>query len=190
MIKHNKIRNILAVSIVAAITLLAVTLYLKLPDMRKKAVSVARLPHNVDISMRTVTYSETREGARKWMLEAQQADVAQKDNQIFLTMPHFILYLKRKPGTLTLTAGKAVYHVKSRDITLTEKVVATSDDGMSVETENIFYDAAHSLLSSADHVKISNRNATVEGEGMEIHTVNGTVKLLRNVRATLQPGRK
>jgi LPS export ABC transporter protein LptC len=188
MRKLNKFRQILAAVIIITVAMLAVTLYLKLPDFRKKAASVSRLPHNIDISIRTVTYSETRDGIKKWVLEAQQADVAQKDNQIYLTRPRFVVYLRQQPGTVTLTAGRAVYNIKSRDVTLTENVVATSDDGMNVETEKVFYDAGRSFLSTDDHVKIVHRNTTVEGDGMELQTVNGTVKLLRNVSATLKPG--
>ena len=188
MRKLNKFRQILAAVIIATVATLAITLYLKLPDFRKKVVAVARLPQNIDISMRTVTYSETRDGIRKWVLEAQQADVAQKNNKIYLNRPHFVVYLRQQPGMVTLTAGRAIYDIKTRDVTLTEKVVAISDDGMNVETEALFYDSGRSTLSSDDHVRITHRNATVEGDGMELHTVNGTVKLLRNVSATLKPG--
>jgi LPS export ABC transporter protein LptC len=188
MRKLNKFRQILAAVIIVLVTTLAVTLYLKLPEFRKKVAAVSRLPQNIDISIRTVTYSETRDGIRKWVLEAQQADVAQKDNQVYLSRPRFVVYLRQQPGKVTLTSGRAVYNIKSRDVTLTDRVVATSDDGMNVETDKVFYDAGRSLLSSADHVKIVHRNATVEGDGMELHTVNGTVKLLRNVSATLKPG--
>jgi LPS export ABC transporter protein LptC len=188
MRKPNKIRQILAAFIVVAVTALAVTLYLELPMLRKKVSSVSRLPRNIDISMRTVTYSETRDGVRKWVLEAQQADVAQKDNRVYLTKPRFVVYLQRQPGRVTLDAGRAVYDIKSRDVMLNDKVVATSDEGMNVETEKILYDAGRSLLSSKDHVRIMHRNATVEGDGMELHTVGGTIKLLGNVSATLKSG--
>ncbi len=186
--KLNKFRQILALFIFVTVAAVSWSLYLKLPEMRKKVVSVARLPRNIDLSLRTVTYAETRDGVRKWVLEAQQADVAQKDNQIYLTKPHFVVYLQRKSGTVTVTAGRALYDLKNRNVTLTEKVVAFSDDGMNVETEKMFYLAERSLLSSKEHVRITHRNGTVEGDGMELQTVNGTVKLLRNVRATLNPG--
>ena len=188
MRKLNKFRQILAAVIIVSVTTLAVALYLKLPDFRKKAAAVSRLPRNIDISIRNVTYSETRDGVKKWVLEAQQADVAQKDNQIYLSRPHFVVYLPRQPGTVTLTAGRAIYDIKTRDVTLNDKVVATSDDGMNVKTEKLFYDSGRSLLSTDDHVIIKHRNAAVEGDGMELHTMNGTVKLLRNVSATLNPG--
>jgi LPS export ABC transporter protein LptC len=188
MRKLNKFRQILAAVIIVTVATLAVTLYLKLPDLRRKVAAVSRLPQNIDVSIRTATYSETRDGVRKWVLEAQQADVAQKDNKIYLSRPHFVVYLQQQPGTVTLIAGKAVYDIKTRDVTLTDKVEATSDDGMHVETDKIFYDAAKSTLSSDDHVKITHRNSIVEGDGMELHTVNGTIKLLKNVSATLKPG--
>jgi LPS export ABC transporter protein LptC len=186
--KLNKFRQILAAGIIVILAILSWSLYLKLPELRKKGVAVAHLPRNIDVSLRTVTYSETRDGVRKWVLEAQQADVAQKDNQIYLTKPHFLVYLQRQPGTVTLTAGRAVYDIKSRDVTLVDKVVAASDDGMNLETEKMFYHAGQSLLNTTDHVRIIHRNGIVEGDGMELQTVNGTVKLLRNVRATLKPG--
>jgi len=188
MRKSNKFRHIIATGIIVAVAMLVLTLYLKLPDLRKKAETVTRLPHNIDISLRTVTYSETRDGVKKWVLEARQADVAQKDNKVYLMQPHFVVYLRRRPGTVTLTAGRAVYDIKSRDVTLSDKVVATSDAGMNVETDIVYYHAGLSLLSSNGHVRIIRKNATVEGDGMEFHTVNGTVRLLRNVTATLQPG--
>ena len=189
MRKLNKFRQILLSVIFVSVAALAVTLYLKLPDFRKKVAAVSRLPQNIDISMHNITYSETRAGVKKWILTAQQADVAQKDGKIFLSSPHFVVYLPRQPGTVTLTAGRALYDIKSRDVTLIDKVVAFTNDGMNVETEKVFYDSGRSLLRSDDHVKIVHRNATVEGDGMVIHTVNGTVKLLRNVSATLKPGR-
>jgi len=89
-----------------------------------------------------------------------------------------------------MTAGKAVYDIKSRDVTLSDNVSAISTSGMTVKTEKVFFDAGRSLLTTDDHVKLVHRNATVEGDGMELHTVNGTVKLLRNVSATLMPGRR
>lgn len=188
MRKSNKFRQILAAAIVVAVAVLGWTLYLKLPQLRKKAVPASRLPHNIDVSIRTLTYAETRDGVRKWVLEAQQADVAQKDNRIFLTQPRFVVYLQQQPGTVTFTAGQAEYDLASRDVTLTDGVEASSDTGMTVVTDRIVYQAAQSLLTSDDHVKISHRNAVVEGDGLELHTVKGTVKLLRNVHATLQPG--
>jgi LPS export ABC transporter protein LptC len=186
--KLNKFRQVLAAGIIVTIVMLAVTLYLKLPEFRKKVPSISRLPQNIDISLSAVTYSETRDGKKKWVLEAQQADVAQKNNLIYLARPHFVVYLDQQPGTVTMTAGRAVYDIKTRNVTLADRVLATSDTGMNVETDKVFYDAGRSLLTTDNHVKIVHRNATVEGDGMELHTVNGTVKLLRNVSAVLKPG--
>ena len=171
-----------------SVALLTVTLCLKLPDLRKKKGVVPRLSHNIDVSMRSITYSETRDGVRKWVLDAQQADVAQKDGRIYLTKPRFIVYLQRQPGTVTLTSGRAVYDIKNHNVTLSDTVVATGDGGMRIESEKVFYHAGRSLLISDDHVRIFHRSAAVEGDGMEFQTVNGTVRLLRNVTATLKAG--
>ena len=186
----NKIRQVLTAGIIITVAILGVTLYLKLPDLRRKVPAIARMPQNIDISLRTVRYSETRDGVNKWVLEAQQADVEQKNSFIHLANPHFIVYLDRQPGTVTVTAGRADYNHKTRNVTLCDKVVATTDTGMDVETTQVFYNNERSLLTTDDHIKMVHRNALIEGDGMELNTTRGTVRLLRNVTATLKPGKR
>jgi LPS export ABC transporter protein LptC len=187
MIKMSKIRKMLAAAIFLSIAVLAGILWLKLPEMRKKGPALSRLPRNIDISLKTVRYAENRDGVKKWELEAQQADVEQKSNLIHLTAPRFVVFLEPPAGTVTLTAGRADYDIKTRDVTLNDEVTGVGTNGMNVRTEHLFYDAGRSLLHTDGHITLVHRTMQVEGDGMELNTALGTVRLKRNVSARLSP---
>lgn len=189
MKNDHKLKRVLAVTILLAILILSATVYYKISDLRGRISAISRLPRNIDVSLRTVTYSETRDGVRKWLLEAQQADVAQKDNNIFLNNPRFTVYLDHQPEIVILTAGKAVYNMKTRNITLTDKVTAVTNDRLQIDIDKIFYDAAHSFISSNEHVIVRHHTSTVEGDGLELYVDTGTIKLLRNVTAIVNQER-
>lgn len=185
--KRNNIRQVLAAGIIIIVVSLAISLYMKLPGFMKRTPAVSRLPQNIDISLKTVRYSESRNGVTKWVLDARQADVEQKINLIHLTEPRFVVYLERKPGTVTITAGRAAYNIKTKDVVLNDTVVGVSDGGMRVQTENLSYREATSLLTTRAHIVMTHPGGSIEGDGLEMNSVTGTIRLLSRVSATLQP---
>jgi lipopolysaccharide export system protein LptC len=73
-------------------------------------------------------------------------------------------------------------------VVLTGNVVAKSVSGMEFTTGRVEYIAAGSMLRSADRVKFTDGNLTVEGVGMELMVDTKRLKIMQQVNASFTPG--
>ena len=88
----------------------------------------------------------------------------------------------------TLTAERADYHSRTRDVELIGNIVAKSESGIQFTTGRIAYIAARSMLKTADRVKFSDANLAVEGIGMEFMVDTKQIKIMQQVAARYTPG--
>lgn len=190
MAKTNKIRHVLATVIILVILYLAVSLVLKFTMDTKQEVRLPELPRNVELSLGNIHYSEVKDGGRKWELFAARGEFDKGKNVTRLAEVRFVLPDAGKNGTVTLRSDQAEYQNDTKNVTLIGNVVARSDSGMEFTTSRVFYDASRSLVTSQDRVRYSDGRLTVEGTGMELAVRTRNVKILKDVRAIVGPGKK
>jgi len=187
MIKSNKIRQLLALFVVVASLSLAVVIVLKVYREKGTAGLLRKLPQNIDVALRKVHFTETRDGIKKWDLVADQAEYDKGREVTHLTGVRLVVAGGRATGDITLTAGRADYHNITRDVRLVGKVVAKSVSGMEFTTESAAYIAARSVITTSSRVKFADGTLTVEGVGMEFKPETKNIRVFNEVTAFITP---
>lgn len=183
--KLNKIKRLLAVAIVVASVSLAAVIAMKLRGGHGPEEMLVGLPKNIDISLHNIHYTETKNGVKQWDLVAQQADYDRSGNATHLKSIKMILFGGKKCDDITLTADRALFNNTTKDVKLTGHVLARSAAGLRFTTGRADYLAAHSMISTDDHVQLVDGRLTVEGVGMELLLKPKTAKVLNKVTATV-----
>jgi LPS export ABC transporter protein LptC len=188
MIKSNKIRQLLALFIVVATLSLAVVIALKVYREKATAELLRKLPQNIDVALRKVHFTETKDGIKKWDLVADQAEYDKSREVTHLTGVRLVVAGGRATGDITLTAGRADYYNTSRDVRLDGKVLAKSVSGMEFTTESAAYNAARSVIFTSSRVKFADGTLNVEGVGMELVPATKNIRVFNAVIAHIMPG--
>jgi LPS export ABC transporter protein LptC len=188
MITTGKIRQILALVIVTATLALAGAIALKAYRAMKSVNLIPNLPKNIDVSLQKIHYSETKGGIKKWDLVADKADYEKVNDIIRLEKIRLVVLSATDSGDITLTADRADYLSKSKNIKLQGNVLAKSASGMVFTTGHADYAAAKSMIHTTDRVKFVDKGLTIEGRGMECMTESKKIKVLQDVTATYLPG--
>ena len=131
---------------------------------------------------------ETREGARLWELSADRAEMHEHDG-------YTILYREQHPveimlfssrGQLTCTAERAWVDLKTKDVRLEGGVIARSDQGTELRTEELRWLAASRRIHTDQPVVVSRGGLLSRGRGLEAETDLEQVRILQNITSHLR----
>lgn len=187
MIKPNKIRQLLALFVIAASLSLVAFIALKTYRGRVTKELIRKLPKNIDISLKKVHFTETRDGLKKWDLVADRAEYDKGKEVTHLTGVRLVIAGSRETGDITLVAPRADYHNVTRDVRLEGKVVARSESGMEFVTDGARYVAERAVIVSSGRVRFSDGKFLLEGVGMEFKPGTKDFKILSGVTANMLP---
>jgi lipopolysaccharide export system protein LptC len=188
MIDPGKIRQILAIAIIAAIVAIAGAIALKAYRGMRSGPLLPSLPKNIDVSLQKIHYTETKDGKKKWDLVADKAEFDKVGDVIRLTGIRLEVALGGKTGTIVLTSDRGDYFTKSKNVDLVGNVAAKSASGMDFTTARASYLAGRSLIRTADPVRFSDGSLKLQGTGMEFYVETKKLKILNNVTADFVPG--
>lgn len=182
---HNKIRNILAFLLLAASTVLLVVVLSRMTS-GPKDVPLSPLPKDIDVSLQRIHYAETKKGKKQWDLDAEKAELDRKKETVDLIHPRLQVYLDKEPRVVVVSGDRALYNIKSRNVSLQGNVCASGGD-LRVTTDSLTMETVRNRIVTRDHVTILHGGSSLEGEGMELRTDTGTMTLLKNVSARINP---
>ena len=188
MINPGKIRQILAIAIIAATLAIAGAIALKAYRGMRQTPVLPSLPKNIDVSLQKIHYSETKDGVKKWDLVADKAEFDKVGDVVRLTGIRLEVAVGGRLGDIILTSERGDYFTKNKNIDLVGNVVAKSSTGMMFTTAKASYLADRSLIRSADPVRFSDRSMKLQGTGMEFMVETRTLKILKDVTADFVPG--
>jgi LPS export ABC transporter protein LptC len=189
MVNQAKIRQLLALVIIAAVLALAAAIALKAYRGMRSRSMLPTLPKNIEVSLQKIHYTETKGGGKKWDLLADKAEYDRVGEIAHLTGIRLEFASTGKTGDIVLTSQRADYHTRTRNVELVGDVVAKSASGMEFVTERISYIAARSMLKTDDRVKFTDAGLAVAGVGMEFMVDTKQLKILRQVEASYIPGK-
>ena len=188
MTKSNKIRQLLALFVILASLSLVAIIVIKIYKGRVTKQLLRKLPKNIDVSLKKIHFTETREGIKKWDLVADKAEFNKKMEVTHLTGVRLTIAAGGNMGDITLTAPRADYYNITRDVRLDGKVIAKSSSGMEFTLENAEYIAARSVIVSSGRVRFTDGKLTMEGVGMEFKPETKNFRILSGVTANIVPG--
>jgi LPS export ABC transporter protein LptC len=188
MIKSNKIRQLLALFVVFASLALVVFITLKIHKGRLQKELPRKLPKNIDISLKQVHLTETREGVRKWDLVAEKAEYDKTKETTHLTgNVRLVIVGDGNTGDITINAPSADYHNNTRNVSLTGDVLAKSASGIEIATKGAEYIAERNMIVSSGKVRFIDGRLTLEGVGMEFRLQSRDFRILSGVTADILP---
>jgi len=190
MQNSNKIRRVLAIAVLAAATYILVAIAMKFHRVKDPTDLLADLPKNIDLSLKKVHYTNTKDGTLQWDLVARKVDYYNDPGIIRFSEAEMLMVGKGSSGKYTLKADTADYHKDSGDVKLVGNVTATNDSGMKFTTGHVEYHAARSLISTSDQVRLVDGNLSVEGTGMEMQVDAKRLRVLHNVTAVVKARKK
>jgi LPS export ABC transporter protein LptC len=181
----NNIRRIIAVLVIAAATYLTVVIALKVHQVKEPSDILSALPKNIDLSLQKVRYTNTKDGSLQWDLVASKVDYYNEPGVIRFTGPEMIFSGRGAAATYTLKAETADYYKNSGNVKLAGNVTAATGAGMKFTAGNVEYIAKKAMITTNDHVKLTDGNFSVEGSGMEIMVHEKRLTVKRNIHAVV-----
>lgn len=190
MQNFNKIRRVLAILVIAAAAYLVVVIALKFHRVKGPADILADLPKNIDLSLKKVHYTDTKDGALQWDLVALKADYYNDHGVVRFAEPEMTMFGKGGGGKYALKADSADYFKDSGDVKLAGNVTVVTDSGLKFSTGHVEYRKSRSLVTTPDRVRLVDGNLSVEGTGMELRVDTRKLRILHNVTAVVKARKK
>ena len=141
------------------------------------------------ISLQQVHMIETRDGSKLWEIRADQVEVNEREGFTVLTRvihPIQIAFYSSQ-GQATCVADRATLDLTTKDVRLEGGVVARSEQGMELKTEQLRWIAASRRLQTNEAVTITRGSLVSRGRGMEAETDLERVRILQNITSQLRP---
>lgn len=191
MLTARNIRLLLALSIVSAIAVLVVVAMNRVPSSESTLPAASGPVENqAELTLRGISVNETSDGSTKWNLVAATAQYYKDRAQARLSDVKLTTWSPdKKIGELVLTAPVAIYHNETRDIYLSGGVLARNNKGMEFRSQSIRFAGSKALLTTADPVRFSDSELTLEGTGMMYDVERAALKVHKNVTATITGGK-
>jgi LPS export ABC transporter protein LptC len=141
-----------------------------------------------EVTLHQIHLTETREGARLWELWADRAEMHERDGYTILFREHrpVEVTLYSSHGQLTCTAERAWVDLKTKDVRLEGGVVARSDQGTELRTEELRWQAASRRVQTDRPVLVSRGGLLSRGRGLEAETDLEQVRIFQNITSQLR----
>jgi len=186
MTRRLQLRNGLTVVILALATALALFIVGNLKGNAPEEV-LEGLPKNVDLSLQKINYTETRNGRPAWTLKADSAThnlaegLARIEN-IRLT------FHDPKLGAMRLTADEGQFAPDKQEVAAEGHVEIVSPRGYTFVTDRLDYRDADRLVHSDGPVRLSSKEFTIEGRGLQLNVDDRSLVLKHDVHAEFPHG--
>lgn len=181
------IRHLLAIVILALSGILAVLVFRNWRGAAPEDL-VASLPRNVDLSLREIHYTETREGVRRWTLIADSAAHSAGEGSTRIENIRMTFYNVQGHGDIALTAREGTLTTGTREVDLHGDVVVRSPKGYSLYTDRLHYREAERQIRTDAPVRIVSSAMEVTGKGMRLDVESHAFALLADVKARWSGG--
>lgn len=124
----------------------------------------------------------TPEGQKEIEIEGDSADILSNTVQLMNVMAK--AYAEEQP--VTVTADKGEYDKKRNNIHIEQNVVATTEDGTRLVTEQLDMQPSEHIIENNVETQVKKDNINVEGMGARADTRLKKVKFKKNVTVVVQ----
>ena len=126
------------------------------------------------VSFNLTNYTEN--GGKKWELRGETANIMSEI--IYLTSISADTYAE---PSINLISDDGTYNKKTRVVFLTNNVVVTTSDGMTLNTDSMEWDGATDVISTSDIIKVKRSDVVATGLGAKAFPQMKKVKLEEDV---------
>ncbi|OGW14275.1 MAG: LPS export ABC transporter periplasmic protein LptC [Nitrospinae bacterium RIFCSPLOWO2_12_FULL_45_22] len=188
MRKIQWIRTILALAVVLSAT--SIVLFFNLsPSQRPLGANLDlglfKKERDLQARLTGIYMIEEDEGKRAWELWADNAQVYGKGDNILLEKIKAFLYLDNAVK-VQIRGQKGKINGKTKDMELTGQVIVVNNDGTSLLTDYLKWDAQKREMHSPSSVTVKGGGMEIKGEDMVTYLDSQTLVLKRDVEAVLE----
>jgi LPS export ABC transporter protein LptC len=184
----SKFRLILVAAFLAVIagTLLAYWLNppAKLPVVEDP--SQAQLDGDGKPRVRGLTYTQVKDGVRKWSLNARGGRYDENSGVVILFKPEVTFY-QENGDIITVRGKEGQYDQKEQIVHLKGEVIARTKDGKYLETDQISYSEIEQVADTNSWVTVAGPGFKVIGKGMLVVIPQNKVIFKSQVTSTFIP---
>lgn len=178
-------RNLLAVVILLLAIVLAVALARNFRGDGPAEV-LEDLPKNVDLALREIHYSETRDGVRKWSMVADSAAYSAGAGVTSVENIRMTFFDRSGRETVKLTSRRGEVETESGEVTLDGDVVMTSVRGYTVSTERLVYRKSDDVILTDTPVQIHSAWMELSGRKLRLQVQDQQMTLIGDVRTLIK----
>ncbi len=184
-----KLRRMLAVLIIAAVTALVASLWWHLKQ--QSAVELLQaLPDQVDLALEELHYTQNEDGRRRWTLDADKAEYLRDQSHAELENLSLVLFEAGQFKEVKLTAKHGTLEQADRQVEVWEQVVVTSERGEQLFTERLHYDGKQRVLRTKEPIRLVTPRMELTGVGLQADLVNDRILVEKDVWMLLIPAER
>jgi LPS export ABC transporter protein LptC len=182
-------RNVIGFFIVAGAFSLALMIVWNFRGSSPEKILEA-LPANIDLSLKKIDYTETRDGVRRWNLMADSAERNVKSGVTRIQNVFMTFYDETGAEVGTLSAQNGVIQSDSKNISIYDDVVVRSVRGYTFYSDRLDYSELTRQLTTDVPVRITSARMEITGKGFSLDVDRQVYRLLAEVKVQLYGGAK
>jgi LPS export ABC transporter protein LptC len=132
----------------------------------------------------TFSLSGTEKGKKKWDIEGESADLLSSE---IVKLANVKGKTYNEDNVITITADKGAFDKKSNDVQLNSNVVAVTDDGVTLTTDHLNWNAKKEEVWTEDFVEVDRENVKAKGTGVKGHPALEKVRFEQDVTIDIAP---
>ncbi len=136
-----------------------------------------------DYRIKEIHINETQEGNLRWRLDADQAEVFEKQKQTLMRQVTVAIFSKDQ--VWNVKGDEGVLDNDSRDVTLKGHVVVTSNDGLRLTAPDLRWENEPRRLSTDGPVTIQRAGTTITGRGLTVDMAAERAVIAAKVRVVI-----
>ena len=151
--------------------------------MARRPPPLAAAPVQADYQITEIHINETLEGNLRWTLDADRAEVFDKDQRT--DMKKVVIKVFTKDSTWTVTGDQGSLDNQNRNVSIQGNVILTSSDGLTLKTTELGWRNADRNLFTEAAVEIEREGTTITGRGFDVRMAEEQAVLQKNVRVVI-----
>lgn len=144
---------------------------------------IAAPAQQADYRIKEIHINETLEGNLRWRLDADQAEVFEKQKQT--VMRRVTVAIFSKDQVWNVKGDEGILDNDSRDVTLKGHVVVTSNDGLRLTAPDLRWENEPRRLSTDGPVTIQRAGTTITGRGLTVDMAAERAVIAAKVRVVI-----
>lgn len=183
MAKWFSARFLLAGFILLLAILLTVIVVGNLRQEVRESV-IESIVKDADLAMRSINYTETRDGVRKWSLQADAAEHHMQAAKTRVANVRMTVFDAER-GNMTLTADHGDLDLEKQTVYLQGNVRVRSEDGALLISDDLTFDDEAKVVSTDGPVRMVSAELEISGTGMRYSLTDYELKLFADVDARI-----
>ncbi len=182
-----KMRRLLALLILLAVVALVAAVWQNLSQQDPQELLDA-LPHQIDLSLDQLHYTQSEEGQRRWTLDADKAEYRREKNLAQLENVSLEFFQAGQLGDVKLSARHGTLQQESRQVEVWDQVVVSTAREEHLYTERLHYDDQARRLTTAEPIRFVSPQMEMTGTGLQVDLDTGRLQVKKNVWVLYLPG--